>query len=52
MLALIKHNLNCLRDSILECFLSLEQENIIKDITYHFRLHKEQTCTAFKDIRN
>ena len=32
--------------------LSLEQENIIKDIRNLFRLKKEQNYTAVKDIRN
>ena len=32
--------------------LSLEEENIIKDIRNLFRLKKEQNYTAIKDIRN
>ena len=32
--------------------LSLEKENIIKDIRNPFRLKKEQNYTAVKDIRN
>ena len=32
--------------------LSLEEENIIKDIRNLFRLKKEQNYTAVKDIRN
>ena len=32
--------------------LSLEEENIIKDIRNLFRLKKEQNYTAFKDIIN
>ena len=32
--------------------LSLEEENIIKDIRNLFRLKKEQSYTAVKDIRN
>ena len=32
--------------------LSLEEENIIKDIKNLFRLRKEQNYTAIKDIRN
>ena len=31
--------------------LSLEEENIIKDIGNPFRLKKEQNYTAIKDIR-
>ena len=31
--------------------LSLEEENIIKDIRNLFRLKKEQSYTAVKDIR-
>ena len=32
--------------------LSLEEENIIKDIINLFRLKKEKNRTAIKDIRN
>ena len=32
--------------------LRLEEENIIKDITNHFRLNKELNYTAIKDIKN
>ena len=32
--------------------LSLEEENIIKDIRNLFRLKREQNCPAVKDIRN
>ena len=32
--------------------LSLEEENVIKDIGNLFRLKKEQNYTAVKDIRN
>ena len=32
--------------------LSLEEENVIKDIGNPFRLKKEQNYTAIKDIRN
>ena len=32
--------------------LSLEEENIIKDIRNLFRLKKEQNYTANRDIRN
>ena len=32
--------------------LTLEEENIIKDIRNIFRLNKEQDYTAVKDIRN
>ena len=39
MLVLLKNNLNCLKDSILES-LSLEEENLIKDIINLFRPKK------------
>ena len=32
--------------------LSLEEENISKDIRNLFRLKKEQNCTTIKEIRN
>ena len=32
--------------------LTLEEENIIKDTTYLFRLKEELNCTAIKHIRN
>ena len=32
--------------------LSLEEENIVKDISNFFRLKKEQNYGAIKDIRN
>ena len=32
--------------------LSLEEENIIKDIRIFFQLRKEQNYTAIKDISN
>ena len=32
--------------------LSLEEENIIKDIRHLFRLKKELNYTAIKDIKN
>ena len=32
--------------------LSLEEQNVIKDIGNLFRLKKEQNCAAVKDIRN